>query len=622
MDSATAAWSELVQPEYQNGNHEAFSIRLDSMTLKSGDRVAFTSSGVTAFVGGNNVGKSTILSEANQLLKRNYPPGRTEIFRIVDRLETIKSGSDSDLFAWLREQGYFHAPTNRARQGFAYPYGEEVRSPDELRGEFQRAKNSDHLGLIGGYVVHYSQALDRLHNINETSRRRSLLEAPTSPVHRLEDSPELMHEYGAIAKLIFNQELTLDHLDPTVKIRVGRPDVPAPPVDSVTMDYRRAMAELPLLSEQGDGMRSLLGLMLPIVAGSHPIVFIDEPEAFLHPPQAHELGRLLARISHNKGVQVVLATHDRSLVSGLLADSTVPVSIVRLDRERNSTRSFQLESDEVGELTKDSILRYSNALEGLFHQLVVIAEGNDDCRFYESALEALSADPDYNSYPPSEVLFVPSSGKQAMAKIATSIRAAGVRVVATPDLDVLDNEHTLKKLVEAMGGEWPTFEKTYRKATHTFRQERSPANCADILGAVEGVLKPLGREPYTSERRREVQVQMRLSESPWKALKEYGMRAFRGESRKEAEALLHKLDQIGIRIVREGDLEGFAPAVGVSKGPTWLAAALDARAHHSTEAREHLRRVVSGLSFPSGRTTATDSAITRSNHSGIASEGN
>jgi len=45
---------------------------------------------------------------------------------------------------------------------------------------------------------------------------------------------------------------------------------------------------VPLVGDQGDGVRSFVGLLLDTMV-SMPIVLIDEPEVFLHPPHARLL---------------------------------------------------------------------------------------------------------------------------------------------------------------------------------------------------------------------------------------------------------------------------------------------------------------------------------------------
>lgn len=85
---------------------------------------------------------------------------------------------------------------------------------------------------------------------------------------------------------------------------------------------------------------------------------------------------------------------------------------------------------------------------------------------------------------------------------------------------------------------------------------------------------------------------MRTAESPWQALKAYGDRAFRGEAAAAANRLVNALDEIGLVLVRVGELENFAPGLGVSKGPRWLPAALQGGFHASPEAQAHVCRLV------------------------------
>jgi hypothetical protein len=148
---------------------------------------------------------------------------------------------------------------------------------------------------------------------------------------------------------IFRQEITLDRLGRSVQLRIGSTAVAAPPVDAVTPEYVRSVADLPGLDEQGDGMKSLLGLLLPLLASGSKIMLVDEPEAFLHPPQARVAGRVLGELASERGSQIILATHDRNLLVGLL-ESRAPISVVRLDRKPEETKARQLDPDDIRRL--------------------------------------------------------------------------------------------------------------------------------------------------------------------------------------------------------------------------------------------------------------------------------
>ena len=68
---------------------------------------------------------------------------------------------------------------------------------------------------------------------------------------------------------------------------------------------------MPRLDQQGDGMKSFMGLLLNIVASAYPVVLVDEPEAFLHPPQARLIGRMLGD-EKDPGAQVLVATGQKA----------------------------------------------------------------------------------------------------------------------------------------------------------------------------------------------------------------------------------------------------------------------------------------------------------------------
>ena len=61
-------------------------------------------------------------------------------------------------------------------------------------------------------------------------------------------------------------------------------------VDRVSDPYVQAVRMNPLLDKQGDGMKSYAGILFEAVVANLDITLIDEPEAFLHPPQMRRLG--------------------------------------------------------------------------------------------------------------------------------------------------------------------------------------------------------------------------------------------------------------------------------------------------------------------------------------------
>lgn len=567
-----------------NGDGARFDFSINAINLRGGDRIELKPSGVTAIVGANNAGKSTILRELWEKLSHRL--GYPEQPRLaVESLDLSRSGDPADVIDWLGNNASFvvqgtTAGFQRAQTGVEHPQMLIQTWHDPL----------EELGVLANSLVFYGNAQGRFGIGGSAEMRESVDDPPVHPVHHLQDSRPLLDALSAVSEQVFGQRLTLDTLGRTLRLRVGEVGIAAPPVDDIPSSYRERMAELRPLDEQGDGMRSLMGQLLPVVAAAYKLIIVDEPEAFLHPPQAHALGVELGRLADQGALQVVVATHDRNLLTGLL-DSGVDVSVVRLTRGNGQARARQLDASQLRELWTDPVLKYTNVLDGLFHRLVVVAEAEGDCAFLAAALDEGKFEGRH--LPRNEVLFVPTGGKDGMPKVCSALTAVDVPVVVAPDLDMLSNLKKLKGLVESLGAEWSQeAEKLWALATADLNAAKEPAKVGDVLDAIVAALTEHRDAAYSSEYRAKVSAQLRASASPWSDVKDHGLSAFRGTARKAVDSLLNLLDDIGVVLVKEGELERLAPEVAVRKGPGWLQAALTEGAHRNAATQAHMRRIL------------------------------
>ncbi|WP_329374363.1 ATP-binding protein [Streptomyces sp. NBC_00669] len=585
-------------PDLADGNADDFSVSIESILLSNGFRVETPKTGVTVIVGGNNVGKSTFLRQSSEYLRRGVGQARNiDRWRLVSEVEVDIAGSVRDCAAWLVENHGLYYRSGLVHFGGSGPVNEHsVRLMYQFRGQ-----EPDTFSDLFDLFALFGDPWQRVGFVQPQEMRDNIDSPALTPIHRVEDSLELLEEIKGICREVFRQELTLDSMAKMIQLRVGAVDLKAPPADAVTREYRMSVASLPPLNEQGEGMKSLIGLLLPLISALRPIVFIDEPEAFLHPPQANALGRILGRIAKEKKIQVVLATHDKNLLTGILA-SSVDTTVVRLDRSQGGeSTAHQLAVDEIRELWSDPLLKYTNVLDSLFHRLTVIGESDRDCRFYSAALgehEPVSEIP----IPATDVLFVPAYGKSAMHKLAGALRSIHVPTVVIPDIDILNDEANISRLVSAVGGDWGLLRHSYDIATAQFRGQRgTPVTVGHVVAAVNSVFAGRESEPFDAKAKAELSVQLRIQESPWAELKKYGELAFRGQSAPAAQELIGALDDLGIVLVTVGELEGFAPSLPVAKGPAWLSAALASGAHRERPAREHILRCVALLDRDPGR---------------------
>ncbi|WP_406293990.1 ATP-dependent nuclease [Streptomyces sp. NBC_00624] len=567
---------------------QEFSFFLTQIQTTSGDIINVPRAGVTAIVGPNNAGKSSFLRQITSHLRHGSGARALDNTFLIKEISTASSGDWEDFNAWLE------AHANITQRPTGERYARRPGSGEVLISGLQRLQQHNFsLGLqeINEYMVFYGDAWQRIGGVNPVEMRQRFNDSPESPMHILQDNATLFRELSDISERVFGESLTMDRLSRHVNLRVGGIDIDIPRIGEISDEYQTALSNLPQLTEQGDGMKSLIGLLIPLVTSTYPVVIIDEPEAFLHPPQATILGRILGELARAKNLQIIVATHDRHLLSGFL-ESQTNLSVLRLERRQGSaTRFSQLNVDEVKGIWNDPVLRYSNVLDGLFHKLVVLAEADRDCRFFSSTLEEYEPKSDLPLLP-GDVLFVPSGGKDSLRRLAKVLSSIHVPTVVSPDLDILNNKETIKSLVSSLGGDWNSMEMDYKSATAAFSQPRDKVLISNVLTAITAQFQGRDDEPFTTSAKNELLTHIRLKDNPWSALKMYGMQAFRGHAAVAANRLMSKLEGVGIAAVQVGELECFAPDLGVSKGPAWLPAAIENGYHLRTAARTHIKQII------------------------------
>jgi hypothetical protein len=565
------------------GSSNDFHLGVERVILAGGGEVHLQRAGVTAIVGPNNAGKSTFLRElAERLARHPYNPSPPQ--RTIAKVILTREGTAKDLIAWIGENS--DLVIHPQQVSFQRAQGGQ-QSAQQLVQDWQA--QSDMLGSVAPFITFYGDAQGRFGIGGSAEMRNDLGDPPQHPVHYLQDFRVLLDEVSAVCEKIFRRPLTLDTLARTLRLRVGRLDVEAPRIDEITSKYRTAMAALPTFDEQGDGMRSLLGQLLPVVTGAYRLIIIDEPEAFLHPPQARALGSELGRLAAEREVQLLVATHDRSLLAGLL-ESGVEITVVRLERNEGPPTASQLDAKQLKELWTDPVLKYTNLLDGLFHRLVVLAEAENDCAFLAAALDSTKHDAGWLRH---EILFLPTGGKEGMAKVAAALTAVNVPVVAAPDLDFINDEASVQRLVQALGCEWTDdLHDSWKKATADFRAPQEQITVGQVMRALHAELDPYLGESWTKARRDQSLGHMRSADSPWTALKEHGMSAFKGQAWTAGRTLIDQLTNLGIVVVKDGELERLAPEVSLRKGPGWLQAALALNAQNNAATQAHLSRIL------------------------------
>jgi hypothetical protein len=560
----------------------AFEFRLEAIHFNTGDRLEVPPRGVVALVGPNNAGKSLALRNIATHIASQLPPPT----RVVVSLDEHRSGSDADLEAWLMEHSFRRVDA----QGNIYFKRPNVDAHwQTLRGEWNSGAR---LPTLANFLVFSGWADNRLGLVNPSGAYDPMNDSPGQPMQVLYARRDLEERLSQSAMAAFETPLTLARAGGAAQLslHMGALEPPAGPTPSQA--YIDAIRAMPPLHEQGDGVRSFMGIMLSLVTAQYPLILIDEPEAFLHPPQARLLGQTLAR-DVPENTQVVVATHSLDVLQGMLDAPEAQVIIVRIRRDGDRNPVAVLGHEEIREVWRDPLLRASQTLSGLFHPGVIACEADSDALFYSAALDAERESTGRGAH---DYLFTYSSTKARLAVIARSMRALGVACAAIADIDVLREAPLLRSLVEALGGTWDdelqrlwntvggAVAALERSATKTFVEEK----VQEVFDASHGTA-------LTRRETEQIREAIKVDDG-WSQIKRSGVSGVpQGEPSAAAQDLLSRLANVGLFVVPVGELERWAPDAG-GHGPAWVSNVLENRRHYDEPARTFVRGIDSFLS--------------------------
>ena len=530
---------------------------IEKLMFKSGEVLTVGKGDVVVFVGPNNVGKSRILKDILDLA------GKWKFATLLKEIRCTDASVD-DISSWLAK----HLSVTHSRFGDVYSgYTLDSIGKDDIK-----LADAQGFDKLRGAVVCTLNTESRL-AISRPVDGIEYYEPSKSPIHALVRNGDLQKKVSDYVTKAFGTSV-VPRPGKTVPLCIGS-DIDKEEISGHTMaeaeaNYLQKLAAYPKLHDQGDGMRSFIGMVLWLILEHYNIYLVDEPETFLHPPQATLIGNIFGElISEDR--QAFIATHSMHFINGLLEKVPSRVKIIRVTRSGNSNDFSVLDNTRLIQISKDPFLRYSALLEGMFYKNVVLCEGDADCMFYSMLNNA----DDMKGAKGTETLFTHCGGKQRMAKVIVALKELKVDVKVIPDFDVLNNEGILKELVQVCGGEWKQIERDYNVLVSDVKQRANVGETgADILNKITAELSDVMGKVVSQTKMRNIR-EMLSSNTEWDRLKETGVSGIgAGNPCQSCKAVLSYLATIGIHVVQCGELERFVPTAG-GHGPDWLHNALD-----------------------------------------------
>ena len=344
---------------------------ISRLEFNTGESLDIKQNDIVVFVGPNNAGKSQSLKDIYTLSSKKISTivvSDIEITKseesLLPLLQSLSSGND---------QGSY---TNYSVLGHGINYWKESSDSSFLKdsyyGEFRdlfvanldtaaRLKictppNSINRNASKQHPIHYA-AFDR--------KYRKWLSDNFKKAFGIEVTPNT--QYGATIPLCIGEPVKLNQQYDDEQQRLEA--------------YAAILDTYKQVQNQGDGIKSFTGILLYLMLDYYRTYLIDEPESFLHPPQARIMGQIIGQTLTNDQ-QAFISTHSEEIIKGLLEACPQRIKIVRITRKEDTNAFSILSNEKFDEVWNDPLLKYSNIMSSLFHKVVVLCESDSDCKMY------------------------------------------------------------------------------------------------------------------------------------------------------------------------------------------------------------------------------------------------
>ena len=408
---------------------------LKNIIFNDGTQLPLNYNSVIVFTGANNSGKSQVLRDVETGLdKSNSSPSIVIKDIEYDFLGTIDEATFLKGRFNVKQNGYYEM----FESGLAF-------EKSILRSWWENRTFYNGLHLL--FIKRLSTEC-RLTSSNALQRNDH---PERNPIYKLNQNESLAQKLSDYFRQAFGYDLIVNRSDmQTIPLHTGQ----APDKTAFTIanqdEYYNQVTKLPKLQEQGDGMRSFASILLDTFTSEYSITLIDEPEAFLHPPQARLLGKMLAN-NNPDNRQLLISTHSEEFLKGLLDANSENVTVIRINRDSNINRMSVLQNDKIKKLWGNPILRYSNILSGLFHEKVVVCESDYDCLFYQAIIDSIY---EHKNEIAPDILFTHCGGKTRIKDVVSALKAVNVPVAAICDFDILNASPNFKLITASFGIDW------------------------------------------------------------------------------------------------------------------------------------------------------------------------
>lgn len=510
-------------------------LRVNSVTFGQSDcsdiTLRINPSKVTVFIGPNNGGKTRSLME----IRSEF----TGELYITDRLfvsECSVSGLISEEVEaranFISTSGLYKDDINRIVFRIENSMENKTVVVSDIKSKLEDPRSEFSYRQVRNNLYKYF-ALDlngknRL-SILDTVQSYDIKDRPRNLLSKLFTDDDIRHNLSKLCFEAFGFYACIDATDLGKFHFVGSFEEPKEGIErSLEGDAIEFYKECFPISSASDGTRAFLGIYAEVIAGKADVIFLDEPEAFLHPSLSR---RLAQEISNNieDDKQIFIATHSPSFLSGIIS-ATSNVDIVRLVKHGESKSAKLLQREALHAMMRDPLLRSTGVLEALFHSCCVVVEGDGDSAFYREINDRLYKSSGEHVW---DASFICSHSKQTAHRIITPLRALGIPTACILDIDWIKEDGVV--------------------ANNYLSSIGIPKSLIDII----------------KSERRAIRKMLESADENYK--RKGGTKILSDPDRMAADMFFDRCEEFGLFTVRGGELESWLSYLGVPQNKTeWI----------------------------------------------------
>ncbi len=542
-----------------------YRFKIDRINVNTTDGIqTFVPKKINIIVGPNNSGKSRLLKEI-----RDYLSGdRIDIKIIADMQCTLPKdlceldeayNIESKMAQDIHGNWMLKVYTNKPDSGLDMTASLEsyfTRNVNMYSGDWREhytniikeGNMEEFLHWLGTLFYQYLGTEERL-TICKTQRNYGMDSNSTNYLSSFRFNEELLTNLSNKVKMYFKKDIYLDSrtLGDRLAFRVGENFEYIRNASTTDEEDANRLFREKKLDDQGDGLKSFVSTFLSLYHGKSDILLLDEPEAFLHPPLARQIGEMIGE-AQSEDKTIFIATHSVIILKGILSKCT-DVNVIRITQPQAYTNEIKkLDQTVLNEILQNPLLRVSRVLEGIFCERVIITEAEADELVYQELIEKI--------FPESGLFFAHGQNKQTLSTIAALYQKIGIAYEIITDFDVLRDSSEFYRFLLLM----PLDERERQRIQSYATKLREIVNdSVDTNGLTEENVKEA-----QEKKRNEVYHKQ-------------GIRYFDELYKKQIEDAFEKLSSFHLHILESGELETLLEEFGVNyqEKKKWIVEAIN-----------------------------------------------